>query len=247
MLAEPEGLHGPTIVGMTPAGRAAWALWASAVLCLAAIGWFDQLLRQAGRPDLVPRPLYPPFQSVPNPFGVHVLVGPLRVAWAAAAIVSGFGLVVAAASLVVRFRHARGTERQQLRWVALAAALSGMVAVVALAGQVLGLRPLGGRARPPRRLAGPRAPLNDGEGGAEPLEGLDRVAGGPGLQADDAGVAEPVEGGRDRGVVDLTGSRLAAAGDVGDLDLADQRQRALHELDQVSLADLGVVEVEVQS
>ena len=31
----------------------AWALWASAVLCLASIGWFDQLLRQAGRPDLV--------------------------------------------------------------------------------------------------------------------------------------------------------------------------------------------------
>jgi hypothetical protein len=87
---------------------------------------------------LVPRPLYPPFQSVPNPFGVHVLVGPLRVAWAAAAIVSGLGLVVAAASLVVRFRRARGTERQQLRWVALAAALSGMVAVVGLAGQVLG-------------------------------------------------------------------------------------------------------------
>src|SRR5436190_20120694 len=93
----------------------------------------------------------------------------------------------------------------------------------------------------------PRVPLLWGEGGAEPFEGLDRIAGGPGLEADDAGVAEPVEGGRDRGIVDLPGSRLAAAGNVGDLDLADQRQRALHELDQVPLADPGVVEVEVQS
>ena len=31
----------------------AWGLWALAVLCLALIGWFDHLLRQAGRADLV--------------------------------------------------------------------------------------------------------------------------------------------------------------------------------------------------
>jgi hypothetical protein len=49
----------------------------------------------ARRQGAGPRPLYPPFQSVPNPFGVHVLVGPLRVAWAAAATASGLGLVVA--------------------------------------------------------------------------------------------------------------------------------------------------------
>jgi hypothetical protein len=39
-----------------PGGRAAvlaWALWALGLLCLVAIGWFDQLLRSAGRPDLV--------------------------------------------------------------------------------------------------------------------------------------------------------------------------------------------------
>ena len=51
------------------------------------------------------------------------------------AIVTGFsltvaGLVVGAASLVVRFRRARGTERQQLRWLALAAALTGAGAAV---------------------------------------------------------------------------------------------------------------------
>ena len=87
---------------------------------------------------LVPRPLYPPFQSIPNPFAVHTLVGPLTAVWAAASIVMNLGLVVAVASLVVRFRRARGIERQQLRWVALAAGLSVIAAVVALAGQALG-------------------------------------------------------------------------------------------------------------
>jgi hypothetical protein len=42
--------------------------------------------------------------------------------------------MVAAASLVVRFRRASGTERQQLRWVALAANLVVPAAAVVLAG-----------------------------------------------------------------------------------------------------------------
>jgi hypothetical protein len=46
-------------------------------------------------------------------------------------------VVVAAASLVVRFRHARGTERQQLRWVALAAALVPLAGMVVLAGMAV--------------------------------------------------------------------------------------------------------------
>jgi peptidoglycan/LPS O-acetylase OafA/YrhL len=42
-------------------------------------------------------------------------------------------LLVAAGSLVVRFRRARGTERQQLRWVSAAAALAALaVAAIAL-------------------------------------------------------------------------------------------------------------------
>jgi hypothetical protein len=39
-------------------------------------------------------------------------------------------VVAAAGSLVVRFRRARGVERQQLRWVALAAALVALVAAL---------------------------------------------------------------------------------------------------------------------
>jgi hypothetical protein len=34
-------------------GVLAWALWALAMLGFATVPWFDQLLRQAGRPDLV--------------------------------------------------------------------------------------------------------------------------------------------------------------------------------------------------
>jgi hypothetical protein len=43
---------------------------------------------------------------------------------------------VAAASLVVRFRRARGTERQQLRWVALAAAVVSLAAALVLAAML---------------------------------------------------------------------------------------------------------------
>jgi hypothetical protein len=72
------------------------------------------------------------------------------------------------------------------------------------------------------------------------------AAGGPGLQADGAAVAQASQRGGDRGIVDLAGARFAAAGDVGDLDLPDQRQCPAHQLDQVALADLGVVQVQVQ-
>jgi hypothetical protein len=41
------------------------------------------------------------------------------------AAVAPLALVAGAGSLVVRFRHARGVERQQLRWLAFAAALTG--------------------------------------------------------------------------------------------------------------------------
>ena len=55
----------------------------------------------------------------------------------ASAAVGYLGLVVAIASLVVRSRRARGTERQQLRWVALGAWLSVPALVMVLAGLVL--------------------------------------------------------------------------------------------------------------
>jgi hypothetical protein len=47
-------------------------------------------------------------------------------------------VLVGAGSLVVRFRRARGTERQQLRWLALAAALAAGLLLVALVAGYLG-------------------------------------------------------------------------------------------------------------
>jgi hypothetical protein len=90
-----------------------------------------------GARALLPRPFYPPFQSFASPLAIQVLVGPLTVVWVASAAVTYLGLIVAIASLVVRFRRARGTERQQLRWVALGAWLSVVVLVVIMAGLVL--------------------------------------------------------------------------------------------------------------
>ena len=51
-----------------------------------------------------------------------------------AVMVTLLSVVVGGASLVVRFRRARGVERQQLRWVALAAVVAAVGIPVAVAG-----------------------------------------------------------------------------------------------------------------
>jgi hypothetical protein len=85
---------------------------------------------------LLPQPLGPEYQSVANPLGLGVLEALLQAATGVALAVTVLGVVVAAASLVVRFRRARGTERQQLRWVALAAAVVSLAAALVLAAML---------------------------------------------------------------------------------------------------------------
>jgi len=88
-----------------------------------------------------PRPFDRPYQGAENPLDVSGLSGPLLVIYQLAFAVTNLAVLVGAVSLVVRFRRARGGERQQLRWVALAAALALLGSVVVLALSVLGASP----------------------------------------------------------------------------------------------------------
>ena len=88
-------------------------------------------------------PVDPRYQAHGGPFDLRGLDGVLLAANRAALAVTVVGLVAAAASLVGRFRHARGVERLQLRWVALAAVLVGLGAVGVLFSLAVGGRPPG--------------------------------------------------------------------------------------------------------
>jgi hypothetical protein len=85
-----------------------------------------------------PQPLAPEHPEVGNPLAVPVPTGLLLAVAAIAALIVLATLVAAAWSLVVRFRRARGTERQQLRWLALGAALAAVALLVAVAAGAMG-------------------------------------------------------------------------------------------------------------
>jgi hypothetical protein len=72
-----------------------------------------------------------------SPFSDRALGGVLLAATRVALAVTALAVAVAAGSLVLRFRRAQGVERQQLRWVALAAALMLLAGPVVLAPMVL--------------------------------------------------------------------------------------------------------------
>ena len=117
-----------TPTGSLPSRR--WRWWAR-VAAAAAVVW---LLTSV----VHPAPLYPEFPAIGNPLAVPFLPrGLLDVAQPAAAVVILVSLVVGAVSLVGRFRRARGTERQQLRWLAWGAALAAVALLVALTGLFL--------------------------------------------------------------------------------------------------------------
>jgi hypothetical protein len=114
---------------LTPTGSLpspGWRWWArvaaaAPLVCLLAIA-------------LAPRPFDQPYQATENPLDLSGVGGTLLVIYQAAFAVTNLAVVVGAVSLVLRFRRAGGVEREQLRWVALAAALAllGSVVVVAV-------------------------------------------------------------------------------------------------------------------
>jgi hypothetical protein len=93
---------------------------------------------------LSPTPLTQTLKPAPKPFPLHGLDGTVAtvVAWTGEAVL--FACIPAAAVCVVlRFRASRGTERQQLRWVAAGAvvAVAGPAVLIPLEAWVLKVEP----------------------------------------------------------------------------------------------------------
>src|SRR5215213_3078229 len=112
-----------TPTGSPPSARWRWWAWITAATPLALV------LVVA----VVPGRVDPRLLLASSPFSDRALGGVVLVATRVALAVTALAVVVAAGSLVVRFRRAHGVERQQLRWVALAAALVAPAALVLLA------------------------------------------------------------------------------------------------------------------
>jgi hypothetical protein len=87
---------------------------------------------------LLPKPADQPYQPPASPFDLKGLGGTLLVVYQVALTIILVAVAVAAASLVVRFRRASGTERQQLRWVALAAAVIALLFVMIVGAVAIG-------------------------------------------------------------------------------------------------------------
>jgi hypothetical protein len=68
------------------------------------------------------------FPAIPNPVGIPALT---EAVFQSLALVNFIVILLATTSLPVRFRRARGEERQQLKWVAYAAVFLGVVGLVA--------------------------------------------------------------------------------------------------------------------
>jgi hypothetical protein len=118
-----------TPTGSLPSPRWRWWAWATVAAPVALL-----VAVAVARGSLDPR-----YQVEGNPLDFRGLGGALLVVNELVLGVTLLAVVVAAGSLVVRFRRARGLERQQLRWVAWAAALVALAAVAALASAALGL------------------------------------------------------------------------------------------------------------
>ena len=105
-----------TPTGSAPSAR--WRRWGIAAAVVMAL-----LLVAAA---VAPGSLDARTLTVEGPVGSRAFGGALRVANQLALLAAILIILGGAASLVTRFRHARGVERQQLRWVTLAAALTGV-------------------------------------------------------------------------------------------------------------------------
>jgi hypothetical protein len=117
-----------TPTGSLPSAHWRWWAWISVAVPIAFL-----LVVTLG-----PKPSPEQYQPLDSPFDFDAFGGVVLVIDQLAQAVTFLAMVVAAGSLVVRFHRARGVERQQLRWVALAAGLVAAGAALALVGLALG-------------------------------------------------------------------------------------------------------------
>jgi len=120
-----------TPTGSLPSSR--WRWWARAAVAVPVVSLLVIVL--------APRSFDAGSRTPENPFDLTGLGGALLVVYQVTFAVTDLAVVVGAASLVVRFRRARGTERQQLQWVALAAALTVLGSLAVLTVLAVGASP----------------------------------------------------------------------------------------------------------
>ena len=114
-----------TPTGSLPSRR--WRWWAG-IAVVAPLTWQVAIVLGSETAE------FPPFYSFPNPYFVPALAAPARAVALPTLAITLLSVVVGGASLVVRFRRARGEERQQLRLVASAAVVAAAGIPVAVAG-----------------------------------------------------------------------------------------------------------------
>ena len=122
---------------LTPTGKlpsAGWRWWARAMVAVPLLVVVLVLVLVT----LAPGSVDTSQQVLGSPFDFLGLGGVLLVVNQLALAFTTLAVAVCAGSLVVRFRRARGVERQQLRWVAVAAALLVVAAGAALVGLAVG-------------------------------------------------------------------------------------------------------------
>ena len=114
-----------TPTGSLPSPR--WRWWAG-IAAVAPLAWMAATVLGTATTA------FPPFYSFQNPYFVPALASPAMAVALPALVITLLSVVVGGASLVVRFRRARGVERQQLRLVASAAVVAAVGIPVAMAG-----------------------------------------------------------------------------------------------------------------
>lgn len=109
----------PAVFLLFPNGRLLSERWRSVLLGLA-VGLGVLAIGQSFRPG----PYDPPWTSITNPYAPDGVLGDVMTAlyWIGNAL-SVLAVILGAASLLLRFRRARGVERQQLKWLAYSASL----------------------------------------------------------------------------------------------------------------------------